>query len=90
MSWWVSERRAVFHEAVFAFPAPRELVRHAGTESRLVEMITRQFIPNNDPYCCVCYKLGCSTVLFSGLIMSAFGLSYSLGKQFPCIINVLI
>jgi len=32
--------RAAFREAVLAFPAPHELVRRAGTESRLVEMIT--------------------------------------------------
>lgn len=72
-----------------AFPAPREHVRRAGTEPRPVEMITRQFIPNNHPTA-VCYKLGCSTVMLSGLIMFAFGLSYSLGKQFSRIINVLI
>lgn len=79
-----------FGEAVSAVPASRERVRHAGTEPQLVEMITRLFIPNNHPYCCVCYKPGCSTVMFSGLIMFAFGLSYSLGKQFSCIINVLV
>lgn len=79
-----------FGVAVSAFPAPHKHVRCAGTEPWRVEMITRQFIPNNHPYCCVCYILGCSTVMFSGLIMFAFGLSYSLGKQFSCIINVLI
>lgn len=77
-------------EAVSAFPAPCQRVRHAGAEPQLVEMIAGQFIANNHPYCCVCYKPGCSTVMFSGLIMFAFGLSYSLGKQFSCIINVLI
>lgn len=86
---WASSRH-IFQEAVFVFPASCELVRHAGTESQLVEMITQQFIPNNDPYCCVCYKLGYSTVMFSGLIMSAFGLSSSLGKQFSCTINHLM
>lgn len=83
-------RRCIFGEAIFAFPAPGELVRQAGTQPRLVEMITRQFVPNKDPCYCVCYKFGCSTVMFSGLIMSALGPSYSLGKQFSCIINVLI
>lgn len=58
-----------------AFPAPRQRGRRAGTEPRLVEMIAGQFLANNHPYCCVCYKLGCSTVMFSGLIMFAFGLS---------------